>query len=259
MCYIDPRWVDIFKKNQLATFDEIWQLELANVDEGNHGRGGHSFVSRCEVLLPDGKKETLYIKRQQNYRCFDWRNPFSGKPTFEREFSNWQRFQKLGLPTYELLYFAKRWYGKKLQAILITRELPAKDLASYVRELEAPSYKPTKETFRQRKKVTEAAAQVLRQMHQCKLRHGHIIPKHIFVGDLSSQQPQSYVIDLENMHKSVFKRATILQDIGRLARHIGGGSMTDKIRFYKAYLAVNRLNSQHKRLWRAIQARAIKS
>jgi hypothetical protein len=253
MEYIDSNWSTIFAANQLGTFDSIWELDLPYVDSGNYARGGRSMVSRHTISLPNGKKEVIYIKRQENYTCFNWRNPFLGRPTYEREFDNWKIFKELKLPTYELLYFAKRWHGKNLQAILISKELPAQDLGTYIQEIKEPTYKPSPESFKRRKTITSQAAKALRQMHDQNLRHGHMIPKHIFV---EVTEPKCYLIDLEILRKSFFKRAMIRHDIGRLARHLDGGSLTDKMRFFKCYFGINHLTAKHKRLWRAIHSRA---
>lgn len=258
MEYLDPSWSSIFAGNQLSTFDSIWELDLPYVDEGNHARGGKSMVSQHSLLLPNGNKETIYIKRQENYTCFSWRNPFLGRPTFEREFNNWLLFKKLQLPTYELLYFAKRRNGKNLQSILITKALPADDLASFIQEIKKANYQSTPMSFQKRKKITFHAAKVLRQMHDHNLRHGHMIPKHIFIGDLAAE-PTCYLIDLEFLRKSLLKRGIIVHDLGRLARHLGGGSLTDKMRFYKYYLRIEHLSRKHKRLWYAINSRATKA
>ena len=257
MQFIHPDWVDIFNYNQLGRFEDIWQLQLPYVDEGNYARGGYSVVSQHTLMLPNGQKETIYIKRQENYRCFDWRNPFSGMPTIEREFNNWKRFQRLGLPTYEMLFCEKRMENGQLQALLISRELPATDLSTFIKEIKEPGYKSTPATFQKRKMITHCAASVLRAIHGHKLRHGHMIPKHIFIGGLS-ESPQGYVIDLEILRKSPFRRPVVLHDIGRLARHLGGGSRTDKMRFFKSYLQIDRLSERNKKLWRDLHAQATK-
>lgn len=256
MQYIEPGWAPILANNQIDTFDKIWNLDLPYVDEGNHARGGHSVVSKYAIQLPEGKRDDLYIKRQENYRCFSWRNPWRGRPTAEREFVNWQRFQTLGLPTYELVYFAKRRVNGNTQAILVSRALPAHDLSSYIQAIKEPHYCATEQTFRERKKITLQVARLLRLMHAHGLRHNHLIPKHIFIGT-GAATSHTYMIDLEFLKYSIFRRENILHDLGHFAKHVGGGSLTDKMRFYKAYFEVDRLSKKDKRWWRAIHRRVV--
>lgn len=251
MQYKNSNWVDILNQNHLQHFDDFWRLQLPTVDEGNHGRGGYSIVSRHVITLPNGKKEGIYIKRQENYTCFNWRAPFRGIPTFQREFTNWQQANAIGLSTYDLLYFAKRQNGKQQQAILVSKELPAVDLTTY---LASPEYRASGQ-FNQRQKIIRSIATLLRTLHDAGFQHGHLSPKHIFIGGFPDAI-EAYIIDLEVMRKPYWKRSAVVSDLSRFARHIDGGTLTERMWFYRYYLGVERLSPQHKRFWRVLAKQA---
>ncbi|MFI4954519.1 MAG: lipopolysaccharide kinase InaA family protein [Gammaproteobacteria bacterium] len=252
MNYTAPSWSEIFKYNQLHTFDDFWQLKLPTIDAGNYGRGGQSLVSRHLLNTPDGKEETVYIKRQQNYNCPSWRHPFIGIPTFEREFINWQRFQQLGLGTYELVYFAKRREGKHQQAILISRELQAIDLVTYLGDASQDKFPVT---LFNRLEVTHSIANTIRKMHDSGLLHGHLSPKHVFINGLPGNI-QSYIIDMELMRKMPWKQKRTINDLVRFVKRMPTTSLVDRMRFFKHYLGVRKLTVENKRLWRIMAKRA---
>jgi len=254
MLYIDTNWADVFNQNQLTTFEDFWKLQLPIVDDANHGRGGYSKVSRYVVTLPNGMQEAIYIKRQEDYTCSSWRHPFSGIPTFEREFINWQRFKKAQLSTYDLLYFAKRKQGGHQQAILVSRELPAIDLTTYLADTKHQS--GSNAQFKQRKALVYSVADLLRRMHSAGLQHGHLTPKHVFIGGLPDQI-QSYLIDLEIAREVRWgQRRIMINDLARFSRHLKGSSTTERMRFFKSYLNIGRLCPKSKRLWRILAKHA---
>lgn len=246
--WLDPKWAEAFTQNQMGSFEAIWDLKLSSVDAGNVGRGGKSWVSSHVIEMPDGKEERIYIKRQENYTCSSWRAPISGIPTFEREFLNWKRFQEAGINTYELLYYAERRQGKDRQAILVSRALPAVDLVTY---LSGPKKAFKQKIFQERRAVAHEIALVLRKMHDAGFRHGHLSPKHVFVGG-TPDHPKIYLIDMEVARKVWRIRPAIIKDLGQLAKHTPECSRTERMRFFLDYLKESRLSSSSKRLWRAI-------
>jgi hypothetical protein len=243
MYYLDSTWADAFTQNQMGSFESIWQLQLPSIDAGNVGRGGKSWVSRHIITMPDGKQETIYIKRQQNYTCSSWRAPLSGVPTFEREFLNWKLFRELGIPSYELLYYAERRQGRDRQAILISKALPAMDLLTY---LDNPH-----QGFKERRDVIRNVACTIKKMHDAHIRHGHLSPIHVFVGGMPGPV-KVYLIDMEVARKVLRKRAATLKDLGRLAKHTRNSSLALKMRFFLDYLGQPRLSPQSKHLWREL-------
>jgi tRNA A-37 threonylcarbamoyl transferase component Bud32 len=258
MQYIPPEWQAALEKNNLNTFDAIWELSLPNVDRGNYGRGGFSVVSRYALTMPNGEQQTIYIKRQEDYLCFNPRQPWKRMPTFAREFKNWQRFRKLNIPTFDVVYFATRDVGEHQQAILITKEIPGVDLTKWLTEMQpSGNY-----SFAQKCAVTKTVAEVMQQLHQPGLKHGHLSPIHIFV-NVKPDKPwpeklQGYFIDLELLRWYPWNDEHIKFDLSMLCRRSPRCSRTQYMRFFKYYLNIPRLTPKAKRLWRTVSTRVLK-
>ncbi|MGB5717250.1 MAG: lipopolysaccharide kinase InaA family protein, partial [Gammaproteobacteria bacterium] len=116
-------WPAMAAANGLDSFESIWALDIGWFEEPNQRRGGWSGVSRMEVEYPDGHREGIFIKRQQNHNTFSWWSPFKGISTFRREFQNLMMLHDVGVPTLEVLYFAERGVADDRRAILVSREL----------------------------------------------------------------------------------------------------------------------------------------
>jgi hypothetical protein len=66
-----------------------------------------------------------------------------GEPTFAREFRNIQRYQQLGIPALEAVFFGERKVGGERQAILMTRALDGwNDLDSLLEQWPQLSARP---------------------------------------------------------------------------------------------------------------------
>jgi len=81
-------------ESKLCDFDLLWNLEAGWYEEPNRRRGGWSGVSRYQ--LHNGT--LIFIKRQENHFCRDWRSFFRPISAFRREFQNILTFQRLGIP-----------------------------------------------------------------------------------------------------------------------------------------------------------------
>ena len=65
--FVANDWGLIARTNGLDSFESIWTLDIGWFEEPNERRGGWSGVSRYEIELPDGRREGIFIKRQQNH------------------------------------------------------------------------------------------------------------------------------------------------------------------------------------------------
>lgn len=74
-----------------------------------------------ELNLPEGGSAAVFLKRQENHGYRTWRHPWSGIPTFAREFANTQQLREIGVPTLEPVYFAMDRQSMAGRAILLTR------------------------------------------------------------------------------------------------------------------------------------------
>ena len=107
----------LLERNGLADFDALWNLQLDAVDEPNTSRGGWSTVFRMDL-----EGQGFYLKRQSNYLTRTLHSPL-GEPSFAREFRNIQRYQQLGIPALEAVFFGERKVAGERRAILMTRAL----------------------------------------------------------------------------------------------------------------------------------------
>ena len=91
----------LLARHGLADFQSLWDVQLDAVDEPNTGRGGWSSVFRLEL-----EGSGFYLKRQSNYLTHTLHHPF-GEPSFSREFRNISRYQKLGIPALQAVFFGE--------------------------------------------------------------------------------------------------------------------------------------------------------
>ncbi len=121
--FIAQKWRRIFAEQGLSEFDALWKLKLKSLDKPNEHQGGWSEVFLLPVELTSGHEKRFIIKRQQGYTSLTIRHPFQGVPTVEKEFHNILHYKRLGIPTIEPVYYARRNSSAGIQAVLITEYL----------------------------------------------------------------------------------------------------------------------------------------
>lgn len=221
----DDDWA-MLVKNSLGDFDLLWNLDAGWYEEPNKRRGGWSGVSRFQ--LHDGT--AIFIKRQENHFCRDWRSLFRQVPTFRREFKNILTFQKHGIPTLEPIYFGQRTAQGAVQAILVTKALDG------FQSLEAPEYQSlSKLKPMVRANLVSALAEAIRRMHDSRFQHNCLYAKHVFVKINPDESAEVRLIDLEKAKRSLYKSTAMLRDLGTLHRHTKGWRNSDRLRFLLAY------------------------
>jgi hypothetical protein len=200
----------LLKANNLADFEALWNLDAGWFEEPNQRRGGWSGVSRYQ--LANG--EYLFIKRQQNHIYRALLTLFLPRATFEREFVNLLRFQKLGIPP-----------------------------------LDAVDFQPIAKFDRiSRLKLIETTANTIRGMHDLRIQHNCLYLKHIFVKVSDTNQVEARLIDLEKAKWRPRRRLAIIRDFVSLQRHTVGWSNTDRLRFFLKYQQESRLSASSKEL-----------
>jgi hypothetical protein len=253
--FVNERWRSILAYNNLSDFESLWKLEAEWFEPPNQRRGGWSGVSRCELMLPEGGRCGIFIKRQENHGTPSWRHPVRGVPTFFREFKRIMNYRSKAIPTLEPVYFATRQVGKNQRAILITEELAGyvsldDKVQTWVKE-GAPS-----RALRHR--ILGAVAALLRDMHSHGIQHSCFFSKHVFIRLNDDGSVDARVIDLEKSRWRPLKTLCAMRDLYSLSRFSSYWSRSDRLWFYREYLGVPRLTSYAKWLWRSIEARAIK-
>ncbi|VEH51487.1 lipopolysaccharide kinase, WaaP family [Pseudomonas taetrolens] len=174
----------LLERNGLADFDALWALQLEAVDEPNTSGGGWSSVFRLDL-----EGQGFYLKRQNNYLTRTLYSPL-GEPSFAREFRNIQRYQQMGIPALDAVFFGERKAPGERRAILMTRALDGwNDLDSLLEQW--PQL-----TAEQQQKILQACGQLARRLHAARQVHGCFYPKHIFLQPEGSGY-RAQLIDLE--------------------------------------------------------------
>ncbi|MCP4128721.1 MAG: lipopolysaccharide kinase [Gammaproteobacteria bacterium] len=251
-----PQWQEILRHNQLDGFEALWELQADWFETPNQRRGGWSGVVRIELNLPDGGTEAVFVKRQENHTRRTLRHPLRGEPTFAGEMENILALQQAGVPTLEPVYYRERKASKGWQAILVTRELGGfRSLAVLMREWLDMGWS---QSVVERRRLIGVLASAIRRMHNYRLAHNSLHPKHVFVRLVEGGDPEVCLIDLEKMRHTIAFSLAARRDLDSLNRRTRVWSSADRLRFLKSYLNLHALNGAGKNLWRYLARRKIK-
>ncbi|WP_369989278.1 lipopolysaccharide kinase InaA family protein [Pseudomonas xanthosomatis] len=213
----------LLTRHGLGDFEALWALQLDAVDEPNTSRGGWSSVFRLEL---EGKG--YYLKRQSDYLTRTLHRPF-GEPTFAREFRNISRYQKLGIPALQAVFYGERKQGGQHRAVLLTRALDEwTDLDQLLAQwAQLPAA--------QRQGILQACGQLARTLHGAGQMHGCFYPKHIFLRE-RREGWQAQLIDLEKTRPLLFGMRDRVKDLEPLLRRAAVWSEADVQVLLGAYL-----------------------
>jgi hypothetical protein len=191
-----------------SDFETIWKMDLPVVEEPNQRRGGWSGVYIYDHHNDNGATERFFVKRQENHYKKTLLNPIKGRLTFELEYINIQKFQDRQVPVVEPVFFEQRKYKGKDQAILITKDLkgytPLEDLLKNSPESEYEA-------------MLTRSGQLIRNMHDAKLVHRCLHPKHLFLIKKNDAYEGAF-IDLEKVRESSFNSSSKRDDLRRLLK-----------------------------------------
>ncbi|VVP55505.1 lipopolysaccharide kinase InaA family protein [Pseudomonas fluorescens] len=195
----------LLERHGLGTFDALWAKQLDAVDEPNTVGDGWSSVFQLDL---EGRG--FYLKRQSNYLTRTFHAPF-GEPSFAREFRNISRFQKLGIPALQAVFFGERKVNGEVRAVLLTRALDGwDDLDSLLQRWSSLS-----ET--QHTAILKACGVLARRLHSVRQVHGCFYPKHIFL-QAKGDSYQAQLIDLEKTRPLLFGQRDRVKDLEPLLR-----------------------------------------
>jgi hypothetical protein len=227
------------------SFDSLWKIQTEWFEPPNTTRGGWSGVIKTELEV-NRRNLSVFIKRQDRHLTRTWRHPISGTPTFQKEYANICLLRALHIPTLEPVYFERE--SKK--AILITKAL---DDYSCLDKLCKQDF-----SFDQIRSLLGSLANVIRTLHEHRLQHNCLYPKHIFVRQ-SKDGWKVRLIDLEKLRRRLYRKNAQLRDLSSLSRHADTAwSRTDRLRFFKEYVGETRLSSSSKTLWKEIARKSVK-
>lgn len=241
------QWLESFRLNGLDSFDAWWNLDIGWFEEPNQRRGGWSGVSRT-TLTTDGGTAGIFVKRQENHVFRSLLHPWRGQLTFVREYRNIRRYEKAGVPTLDVIYFATDQLAGNRRAVLVTRELEGfLPLDEYVAQNQPDRHV--------RGALATATGGVVRRLHDNHLQHNCLYPKHIFV----RRRDDGFdvrLIDLEKTKWRLWRAQAVYRDLDSLSRHAYGWSRTDKLRFLLAYTKQLKLDKRGRALWKHLAQKA---
>ena len=213
----------LLERNGLADFDALWAVQLEAVDEPNTSGGGWSSVFRMDL---EGRG--FYLKRQSNYLTRTLHSPL-GEPTFAREFRNIQRYQQMGIPALEAVFFGERKVPGERRAVLLTRALDGwHDLDSLLEQW-------LQLTPAQQQAIVHECGLLARRVHAARQVHGCFYPKHIFLqADGAGYRAQ--LIDLEKTRPLLLGQRDRVKDIEPLLRRAHAWGEAEVRALLAAYL-----------------------
>lgn len=220
-----------------AEFLYWWNLPGEWVESPNQCRGGTSGVSRCS-RPPRGSSHApaIYLKRQVNHVYRTWKNPIQGLPTAAREFHFLSQMRQLGLNVPVPAYFAIRRAGADQYAVLATEALDGYRSLETLYEGDQPTAISAETDLAIRKTL----AHYLARMHQARLQHGCLYPKHIFIRlnpSSPDHEPDIALIDLEKVRYRFACGKAASRDLAQFQRHQefwSKAAWEEFLAFYKA-------------------------
>ena len=202
-------------------------------------------ISELRLVQADGK--TYFVKCYT--RAGKYLRQFVGRSRARAEYENLKLFQSLGIPTPKVIAFGEVRQGVQRHACLITEEVTGvKSLLDLHRE-QSP-YLKSRQWLRD---ISAQLAEFTRKLHDKRFVHVDLKWRNILV---QPETKQLYFIDCPQGHQTLFRfRRGLIKDLAcldKVARY--AVSNTQRLRFYKTYFKLDKLNDKHKYLIRKILA-----
>ncbi|PCI58556.1 MAG: lipopolysaccharide kinase [Methylophilaceae bacterium] len=247
------RYRQIFAQHQLAGFEQIWNKKIEWFEEPNYRRGGWSGVGQL-ALQSNGDDLNVFVKKQQNHGRRTLFHPFSGEPTFRREFKRLGFLEVCRIKAPKVVFYEEQKVEGKVCAILATETLlDFQPLDVIAQDWHAVKHK----TRLQKKKLLKTIAASLRDFHDTGLVHRALYPKHIFIKD-AENQPEVALIDLEKARFNILFLYRAYFDLAALNRHAKYWSRSDRLYFFLQYFQVKRLTKPLRFMCRFILRRSMR-
>ncbi len=247
--YLEQQGGGLLEHNGLASFDALWELDAEWLEPPNRCRGGWSGVARIELDGGNGATEVLFLKRQEGHTRRSIRHPL-GEPTFAAEMGGILALEAAGIPSLEAIFYGQRVVAGKQRAILLTRELQGfMPLSLQMQRWQEEGWA---NSLGHRRELIKVVADTLHRLHDSKLMHNALYPKHIFVSLPEHGPPMVRLIDLEKMRHTPCVGYAASRDLDSLNRRTGLWSRTDRMRFLQRYSGQSPLGSAGRRLWRRL-------
>ena len=247
--FIAPEREQLLKLNHLGSFDEIWQHQAEWFEAPNERRGGWSGVCRLGLDLPEGGQLGVFLKRQENHRRLTLRHPIQGEPTFAREFRMLRYLDTHHVPAPHVIFCGKKAVDGKLRGILMTEELAGFRPLDIVAE---EMFTSGNSSIAAQRQLLRSVALTVRKLHDAKIHHRSLYPKHLFVRQTGRAEPEVVVIDLEKSRIKLISLLRTYYDLATLNRHARYWSKSSRLYFFKQYMGIKKLTPWTKFLCRQI-------
>lgn len=252
MFWIHPTFQRTLQSAAAAGYDAVVQLRPRDHFVEKQGRSTGRYV----LASSDGSV-SFYLKRY--FRLPWWRRWLAPLDSFPgpRELANLQRVAALGVPCPEpLVAGADRRHP--CHSLLAVRELDGFiPLHQFIPSRFAQTESSSKRLMR--RELTLRLADIARRLHAAKLYHCDFYLCHFFLRE-SPLGPAGFdlvLIDLMRLKHSWLSRWQV-KDLAQLlfSSDLPGVTRTDRLRFFKHYLGLSRLDAAARRLLRRIQRKA---
>ncbi|MHB8897187.1 MAG: lipopolysaccharide kinase InaA family protein [Thermoguttaceae bacterium] len=258
--WASPEYLAALREAGLAGFEAVMA-----------SRQGHCMRSlkvreNWQLPLTVGRdSRTVFLKkhhvRSWGTRMSAWLGMPHGRSAARTEAVNIRRLQSAGIPCLELAAFGERLRRDGLlESFLVTPELEGfAPLDDFLRGHFSPpgaDGPPTRD--RALEDLVARVAALARQFHEAGFNHRDLYCCHFFVRRQLDGQFEIRLIDLQRVERRRRRRRRwLVKDLAQLAYSAPRDRITctQKMRFIRRYLGVDRLRPEHKRLIREILAK----
>lgn len=256
------------REGRIAVAQEFrWSLKEMGLDRygaimGYVGRQVFSEKQSRSVVRVDPTRPdlpVLYLKR--HHGSGGWREAIGDllrgripRSRGWREWENVERLQALGIPTVTRVATGeRRRFGREEESFFLSAAVEGESLEAFLPVRYAPPVTP--EALLEKRGVIRQVADLTRRLHGAGLYHRDYYLGHLFIRPDGRRGWEVCVIDLERLIPRPFASLRgQIKDLAALNFTARGMpvSRTDRLRFYKRYRRVARLDRREKSLIRVI-------
>jgi heptose I phosphotransferase len=256
MFWMDPEHHAIFTAAAADSYDSLARLRPADHYVEKQGRSTGRYV----IQAPVGSVR-FFLKKYYTLSWWQrWFLPLEEYPG-PREWANIERVAALGIPVPRALAAGARSEGE-CHSLLAVRELEGYQPLHQVipRRFGGQDTLPVRQLRRQ---LTYRLAEIVRRLHDAQLYHCDLYLCHFFLHDqpaIDGEGPTEHLvlIDFTRLRHSNISRWRV-KDLAQLlfSSDLPGITRSDRMRFFKHYLRVSRLDATARRLLRRVQRKAL--
>jgi len=256
---VNEAFIPILQDSGLVNFGSVFRPDVGErLDKANIG----SWRQRLRVELTElgGKQRTLYVKRYETPPLGEQlRRMFLCRPVHSAAWWEWRNIGRVaaaGVPTLTPVALGEKMRGIfERRSFVVTEAIPGESLERWVPAHLGPGGDVD---WRERRRLVEGLAFLVRTLHGARLIHRDLYLSHIFISHNRDGRAVFRLIDLQRVFRPVLRwRRWQVKDLSALdySTPIRCVPTTERIRFMRHYLGVSRLRPQDRSLIRRIVAR----